>query len=128
MHIFGGEIKLQIKPIKNKQDYEAALRTVEPMFDDVPLTGTPEGDFFEVMCVLISDYENKNFPVENPDPVDAIKFRMEQLGLTVKDLEPAIGKSNRVYEVLNRKRSLTLPMIRKLNAMFGIPLRSLVGR
>uniref|UniRef100_UPI0026A74015 helix-turn-helix domain-containing protein n=1 Tax=Salmonella sp. 14 TaxID=1179812 RepID=UPI0026A74015 len=126
-HIFGDDVKLQIKPIKTKQDYEAAIRAVEPMFDEVPLADTPEGDFFEVMCVLINDYENKHFPIENPDPVDAIKFRMKQLGLTVKDLEPAIGKSNRVYEVLNRKRSLTLPMIRKLNSMFGIPLRSLVG-
>jgi HTH-type transcriptional regulator/antitoxin HigA len=64
------------------------------------------------MCVLINEYENKHFPVEAPDPIEAIKFRMEQQGLTVKDLEPAIGKSNRVYEVLNRKRNLTLPMIR----------------
>ncbi|MGN2495151.1 helix-turn-helix domain-containing protein [Citrobacter portucalensis] len=67
------------------------------------------------------------YPIETPDPVEAIKFRMEQQGLTVKDLEPAIGKSNRVYEVLNRKRNLTLPMIRKLHTMFGIPLKSLVG-
>ncbi|HBP7197178.1 TPA: transcriptional regulator [Salmonella enterica subsp. enterica serovar Infantis] len=118
---------MQIKPIKTEQDYEAALRAVEPMFDNEPAADTPEGDFFEIMCVLINEYENKHYPIEAPDPVEAIKFRMEQQGLTVKDLEPAIGKSNRVYEVLNRKRNLTLPMIRKLHTMFGIPLKSLVG-
>lgn len=118
---------MQIKPIKTEQDYEAALRAVEPMFDNEPPTDTPEGDFFEIMCVLINEYENKHFPIEAPDPIEAIKFRMEHQGLTVKDLEPAIGKSNRVYEVLNRKRNLTLPMIRKLHSMFGIPLKSLIG-
>lgn len=118
---------MQIKPFKTEQDYEAALRTVEPMFDNEPLADTPEGDVFEIMCVLIHEYENKHFPVETPDPIEAIKFRMEQQELTIKDLEPAIGKSNRVYEVLNRKRNLTLPMIRKLHSMFGIPLKSLVG-
>ncbi|EEV1146727.1 TPA: transcriptional regulator [Escherichia coli] len=118
---------MQIKPIKTEQDYEAALRAVEPMFDNEPVPDTPEGDFFEIMCVLINEYENKHYPIEAPDPVEAIKFRMEQQGLTVKDLEPAIGKSNRVYEVLNRKRNLTLPMIRKLHTMFGIPLNSLIG-
>ncbi|EHN6806657.1 transcriptional regulator [Salmonella enterica] len=118
---------MQIKPIKTEQDYESALRAVEPMFDNEPPADTPAGDFFEIMCVLISEYENKHYPIEAPDPVEAIKFRMEQQGLTVKDLEPAIGKSNRVYEVLNRKRNLTLPMIRKLHTMFGIPLKSLVG-
>lgn len=118
---------MQIKPIKTEQDYEAALLTVEPMFDNEPQADTAEGDFFEIMCVLISEYENKHYPIEAPDPVEAIKFRMEQQNLTAKDLEPAIGKLNRVYEVLNRKRTLTLPMIRKLHAQFGIPLRSLLG-
>ncbi|EBI4219255.1 TPA: type II toxin-antitoxin system HigA family antitoxin [Salmonella enterica subsp. enterica serovar Paratyphi B] len=116
-----------IKPIKNEQDYEVALRTVEPMFDNEPPADTPEGDFFEIMCVLIKEYENKHYLIDAPDPVEAIKFRMEQQGLTVKDLEPAIGKANRVYEILNRKRKLTLPMIRKLHTQFGIPLRSLLG-
>ena len=97
------------------------------MFDNEPTIDTPEGDYFEIMCILINEYENKHFPIEVPDPIEAIKFRMEQKGLTVKDLEPAIGKSNRVYEILNRKRNLTLPMIKKLHVQFGIPLRSLVG-
>ncbi|ELW2866023.1 transcriptional regulator [Salmonella enterica] len=116
-----------IKPIKTEQDYEAALRAVEPMFDNEPAADTPEGDYFEIMCVLINEYENKHYPIEAPDPIEAIKFRMEQQGLTPKDLEPAIGKLNRVYEVLNGTRSLTLPMIRRLHSQFGIPLNSLVG-
>ncbi|MCK7247702.1 helix-turn-helix domain-containing protein [Enterobacter asburiae] len=97
------------------------------MFDNKPPADTPEGDYFEIMCVLINEYENKHFSVEAPDPIEAIKFRMEQQGLTVKVLEPAIGKSNRAYEVLNPKRNLTLLMIRKIHSMFGIPLKSLVG-
>ena len=118
---------MQIKPIKTEQDYEVALRAVEPMFDNEPHADTQEGDFFEIMRVLINECENKHYPIEAPDPIEAIKFRMEHQGLTVKDLEPAIGKSNRVYEVLNRKRNLTLPMIRKLHTMFGISFNSLVG-
>lgn len=118
---------MQIKPIKTEQDYQAALRAVEPFFDQEPLADTPEGDFFEIMCVLISEYETKHYPIEPPDPVEAIKFRMEQQGLTAKDLASAIGQENRVYEILKRKRNLTLPMIRKLHAQFGIPLTSLVG-
>jgi len=119
---------MQIKLIKNEQDYEAALNAIAPMFDDEPLANTPEGDFFEVMCLLIEEYEKKHYPIDPPDPIEAIKFRMEQQGLSVGDLESAIGKSNRVYEILNRKRNLTLPMIRKLHAQFGIPLESLVGQ
>lgn len=88
---------MNIKPIRTEQDYEAALRAVEPMFDNEPEMNTPEGDFFEVMCLLIEEYEKKHYPIEPPSPIEAIKFRMEQQGLTVKDLEPAIGKSNRVY-------------------------------
>lgn len=118
---------MQIKPIRNEQDYEAALRVVSPMFDNEPEINTPEGDYFEVMCLLIEEYEKKHYPIEAPDPIEAIKFRMEQQGLTIKDLEPAIGKANRVYEVLNGKRNLTLPMIRRLHHQFGIPLESLVG-
>ena len=111
---------INVKPIRTEQDYEAALRAVEPFFDNEPAPDTPEGDFFEVMCLLIAEYEKKHYPM-------AIKFRMEQQGLTVKDLEPTIGKSNRVYEILNGTRNLTLPMIRRLHAQFGIPLESLIG-
>lgn len=118
---------MQVKLIKTEQEYQDALRAIAPLFENEPELNTPEGDFFEVMCLLIEEYEKKHYPIEAPDPVEAIKFRMDQQGLTVKDLEPAIGKANRVYEILNGKRSLTLPMIRRLHTQFGIPLRSLIG-
>lgn len=118
---------MQIKPIRTEQDYEAALRAVSPMFDNEPTPNSPEGDFFDVMCLLIEDYEKKHYPIDPPDPIEAIKFRMEQQGLTAMDLVPAIGQKNRVYEVLNGTRNLTLPMIRRLHSQFGIPLESLVG-
>ncbi|HBZ15557.1 MAG TPA: transcriptional regulator [Pantoea sp.] len=118
---------MNIKPIKTEQDYKEALRIVEPMFDNEPVLGSPESDLFEVMCLLIEHYESKHYPIAPPDPIEAIKFRMDQMGLTAKDLAPAIGRQNRVYEVLNRKRELTLPMIRNLHKQFNIPLESLVG-
>ncbi|CQD40245.1 helix-turn-helix domain-containing protein [Yersinia mollaretii] len=117
---------MNIRPIRNEEDYRAALNAVSPLFDNEPEPNTPEGDFFEVMIVLIEAYEKKHFPVDLPDPIEAIKFRMEQSGLTAKDLMPAIGRSNRVYEILNRKRSLTLPMIWKLHSLYGIPAESLI--
>ncbi|MDT4836831.1 Antitoxin HigA [compost metagenome] len=117
---------MHIRPIRTDEDYRAALKQVSALFDNEPEPGTPEGDFFEVMLTLIEAYETRHFPVDLPDPVDAIKFRMEQSGLTVADLVPAIGRPNRVYEVLNGKRSLTLPMIWKLHEMFGIPAESLI--
>lgn len=117
----------KIKPIHNEADYKAALAAVSPLFDHEPEPGSEAGDFLEVMILLIEKYEQEHYPIEAPDPVEAIKFRMEQMGLTAKDLVPAIGRSNRVYEVLNNKRALTLPMIRNLHKMFNIPLASLVG-
>ena len=112
---------MNIRPIRNEQDYKAALKEAALLFENPPEPNTPEGDQFEVMLTLIESYESKHFPVELPDPVEAIKFRMEQSGLTVRDLTAAIGHPNRVYEVLNRKRNLTLPMIRRLHSLFGIP-------
>ena len=117
----------KIKPIHNEADYEAALAAVSPLFDNQPEPGSEVGDFLEVMILLIEKYEQEHYPIEAPDPVEAIKFRMEQMGLTAKDLVPAIGRPNRVYEVLNHKRALTLPMIRNLHKMFNIPLASLIG-
>ncbi len=118
---------MDIQPIRTEADYRAALRALSAYFDDEPMPGTADGDRFEIMLTLVEAYESKHFPVGLPDPVEAIKFRMEQSGLAPKDLEPAIGKRNRVYEVLNRKRPLTLSMIRKLHRDFGIPAGSLVG-
>jgi len=117
---------MNIRPIRTDDEYRAALKEIAPLFENEPEPGTAEGDAFEVMITLIEAYEAKNFPVELPDPIEAIKFRMEQSGLTAADLVPAIGKTNRVYEVLNRKRSLTLPMIWKLHNLFGIPAESLI--
>ena len=117
---------MNIRPIHTDQDYRAALKNVSPFFDDEPTPGTPEGDYFDVMVTLIEAYEAKHFPVDLPNPIEAIKFRMEQSGLSVADLVPAIGRTNRVYEVLNGKRALTLPMIWKLHQLFGIPAQSLI--
>ncbi|MGR3807060.1 helix-turn-helix domain-containing protein [Pasteurella testudinis] len=118
---------MNIKPIKTEDDYRGALKIVSPYFDDEPEWGTPEGDFLEVMLLLIEAYEAKHYPIDPPDPIEAIKFRMEQQGLTAKDLVPAIGQLNRVYEVLNKKRKLTLTMIRKLHKQFGFPLENLIA-
>ncbi|MCP5274992.1 MAG: transcriptional regulator [Burkholderiales bacterium] len=115
---------MEIKPIKTDSDYRSALKEVESLMSAEP--NTPEGEKLDVLVTLIEAYEHKHFPLDLPDPVEAIKFEMEQKGLTVKDLEPMIGKSNRVYEVLNRKRSLTLTMIRKLHRELGIPAESLI--
>lgn len=117
---------MNIRPIHTDQDYRAALKSVSPLFDNEPQPGTPEGDYFDVMITLIEVYEAKQFPLDLPNPIEAIKFRMEQSGLSAADLAPAIGRTNRVYEVLNGKRALTLPMIWKLHQLFGIPAESLI--
>jgi HTH-type transcriptional regulator/antitoxin HigA len=115
---------MDIKPIKNEADYRAALQEVEQLMLTQP--DTAEGEKLDVMVTLIEAYEAKHFPMDLPDPVEAIKFEMERQGLTVKDLEPMIGKSNRVYEILNYKRSLTLKMIWRLHQGLGIPAESLI--
>ncbi|WP_273829786.1 type II toxin-antitoxin system HigA family antitoxin [Pseudomonas chlororaphis subsp. aureofaciens] len=117
---------MQIRPIHTDQDYRAALKQVSALFDNEPEPGTAEGDYFDVMVTLIEAYEAKHFPIDLPNPIVAIKFRMEQSGLSAADLAPAIGRTNRVYEVLNGKRALTLPMIWKLHQLFGIPAESLI--
>ena len=117
---------MNIKPIRSEQDHKAALVEISKLMETDPDIGTPKGDRLDVLVTLVQAYEAQHFPMELPDPVEAIKFRMEQQGLRPKDLEPMIGKSNRVYEVLNRKRSLTIGMIRKLHAGLGIPAQSLI--
>ena len=117
---------MEIRPIKTEEDYKAALREVSAFFDNEPVPGSAEGDRFEVLVTLVEAYEAKHYPIELPDPVEAIRFRMEQAGLSPKDLVPAIGRINRVYEILNRKRPLTLNMIWKLHDKFGIPAESLI--
>ena len=115
---------MNIKPIRTDADYRVTLKEVEALMMAEP--NTPEGEKLDVLVTLIEAYERKHFPLDLPDPVEAIKFEMEQKGLTIKDLEPMIGKSNRVYEVLNRKRALTLRMIQKLHQELGIPAESLI--
>ncbi|WP_130618292.1 helix-turn-helix domain-containing protein [Dyella amyloliquefaciens] len=116
-----------IRPIRSKKDYEDALREVSAYFDNEPEPGSAEGDRFEILTLVIESYEAKHFTIEAADPIEAIKFRMEQQGLTPKDLVPSIGKPNRVYEVLNRKRGLTMEMVRNLHKNLDIPLESLIG-
>ena len=118
---------MELKPIHTNEEYEAALAVVEPYFDQEPATGSTEADHFEIMVMRIVAYEAKHYAVLPPDPIEAIKFRMEQAGLGIKDLEPMIGRPNRVYEILNYKRPLTLPMIRRLHRELGIPAESLIG-
>jgi HTH-type transcriptional regulator/antitoxin HigA len=118
---------MNIRPIRTKKDYKTALRELSAYFDNEPEPGSDEGDRFEILATLVEAYEARHFPIEAPDPVEAIRFRMEQGGLTVKDLVPSIGRPNRVYEVLSGKRSLTIEMIRSLHRNLGIPAESLIG-
>ncbi len=117
---------MDIHPIRTEDDYRATMREISVFFDNEPEPDTPEGDRFDILLTLAEAYEAKHFPVDLPDPVEAIKFRMEQGGLTPKDLEPMIGRMNRVYEILNRKRPLTLAMIWRLHEGLGIPAESLI--
>jgi HTH-type transcriptional regulator / antitoxin HigA len=118
---------MDIRPIRTKTDYKAALKTISVLMESDPAPRTPEGERLDVLVTLVQTYEAKHYPIGAPDAVDAIKFRMDQSGLSIKALEPMIGKSNRVYEVLNRKRPLTLAMIRRLHAGLGIPAESLIA-
>lgn len=120
---------LTLQPIRSENDYRAALKRVEQFFDAAqePDPDSEEGAFFEALMTLVEAYERKHYPISPPDPIEAIKFRMDQNGISVKDLEPLIGKSNRVYEVLNRKRPLTLAMIRRLHSALGIPAEVLIA-
>jgi HTH-type transcriptional regulator/antitoxin HigA len=115
---------MDIRPIKTDEDYRATLREIESLMSAA--AGSPEGERLDILVTLVSAYEQQHFPLDLPDPVEAIKFVMDQRGLTVKDLEPLIGRSNRVYEVLSHKRPLTLKMIWKLHKELGIPAESLI--
>lgn len=117
---------MDIKPIHSRADYKAALKAVSSLVDSDPELGTPDGDRLDILATLVQAYEARHFPMDLPDPVEAIKFRMEQQGLRPKDLEPMIGRRSRVYEVLNRKRALTLPMVWRLHMGLGIPAESLI--
>ena len=117
---------MDIHPIHTEADYQAALKEISALMELDPDMDTPEGDRLDVLATLVQAYEAKHYPIALPDPIEAIKFRMEQGGLTPKDLVPAIGRLNRVYEILARKRPLTLNMIWRLHEKFGIPAESLI--
>jgi HTH-type transcriptional regulator / antitoxin HigA len=116
---------MMAKLIKTRQEYRAALQRVEEIMDARP--GTTEGDELELLAAIIEIYEEKHAPVPPPDPIEAIRFRMEQDQLRPQDLVPLLGSRSRVSEVLNRKRSLTLTMIRRLHQSLGIPAEVLLG-
>jgi HTH-type transcriptional regulator/antitoxin HigA len=113
-----------ISPIHSEADYNRALERLESIFD--AKKGTVEGDELEILSILIDKYEKERFPIDLPDPVEAIKFRMEQMGLKQKDLAELIGFKSRVSEILNRKRKLTLGMVRKLSKVLQIPTDVLI--
>lgn len=115
---------MNLKPIKSEQDYEAALERLELIFDALP--GTEESDELEILGMLIEKYEKEHFPIELPDPIEAIKFRMEQMGYTQNDLAEIIGLKSRASEILNKKRKLSLEMIRKLTKKLNIPSEVLI--
>jgi HTH-type transcriptional regulator / antitoxin HigA len=113
-----------MKPIKTNKDYKLALARLESIFD--AKRGTPEGDELEVLGILLANYEEEHFPIGFPDPIEALKFRMEQLGYSQNDLAQVVGLKSRASEILSRKRKLTLEMIRKLHESLGIPTDVLI--
>ncbi|MCI0438880.1 MAG: transcriptional regulator [Chloroflexi bacterium] len=115
---------MEIRPIKTDMDYQEALAEIERLFDAPP--GTPEGDSLEVWTTLVEAYEERQYPIEAPDPIEAILYYMESRGLSRRDLEPFIGSRARVAEVLNRKRPLSLEMIRRLHAGLSIAADTLI--
>lgn len=117
-----------LHPIRTQADYRSALQLVARYFDSEPEPDSNAGAHFEALMTLIEAYEAKHYPIAPPDPIEAIKFCMEQQGLKPKDLQPMIGGLNRVYEILNRKRPLTLPMIWRLHTGLGIAAETLIRR
>jgi HTH-type transcriptional regulator/antitoxin HigA len=115
---------MEIKPIRTERDYERALREVELLMDAKP--GTAQDDRLDVLATLVDAYESKHFPIDPPDPIEAIRFRLEQQGLDTRALVGVIGGRSRVHEVMNGKRALSLEMIRRLHERFGIPAEVLI--
>ena len=117
---------MKIKVIKTEKDYQDALKRMEEIFDAEE--NTPEGDEAEILSILIEKYEDEHYPIEAPDPIEAIKFRMEQMNMRKKDLAEVIGYRSRVSEIFSRKRKLTLDMIRNLHNKFRVPYESLLSK
>ncbi|NCB54211.1 MAG: hypothetical protein EOM49_04615 [Epsilonproteobacteria bacterium] len=119
---------MNIQPVKTEMDYENALKRVDVLMEMNPEVGTPQSDELEILALLIEKYEEKNWAIATPDPIEAIKYRMEELGLKQKDLVPMIGSKSKVSEVLNRKIGLSLSMIAQISAKLRIPLEVLVPK
>lgn len=115
---------MEIKPIKTKKDYQQALSRLEEIFDAKP--NSKEGDEFEILSMLLDKYEERKFPIDLPDPIEAIKFRMEQMNMKQKDLAEIIGLKSRVSEILNKKRKLSIDMIRNISSKLSIPAEVLI--
>ncbi len=115
---------MELRPIRTNADYRAALKTISSLLEAPE--GSREAGMLEVLSVLVEAYEEEHHPIPPPDPIEAIKFRMDQMGLTRRDLEPYLGSRARVSEVLNRKRPLSVEMIRRLNTGLGIPAEILI--
>jgi len=118
--------RMEIRPIRNEAEYNAALKDIERYFEHEPEPGTLEADRFDFLALVIEDYEDKHWPIETPDPVEAIKFKMEQKGFERADLVGLIGSRSRASEILNRRRHLTIDLIWKLSRKWGIPAESLI--
>jgi HTH-type transcriptional regulator / antitoxin HigA len=118
---------MDIHPIRTQADYTAALAAISLLVDADPASDTIEGDALDILTILVERYEAEHFPLPSPSPIEAIKFRMEQSGLSVADMQPYIGNANRVYEVLAGKRALSLAMIRRLHEGLHIPANILIG-
>lgn len=115
---------MEMSIIKNEKDYEGALKEIENLMN--AKANSKESEKLELLALLVENYENIHYKIDSPGPIEAIKFRMEQMGITKKDLEPSIGSRARVSEILNNKRNLTLPMIRKLHKALNIPAEILI--
>ena len=117
---------MDIRPLHSEADYDAALEKIAEFFEEEPKPGTPKADQFDLLALVIADYEAKHWPIDPPDPIEAIQFRMDQQGYSQKDLAQLLGSRSRASEVLSRKRPLTMEMAWKLNREWGIPAESLI--
>ena len=117
---------MDIRPLRSEADYNAALSDIEQYFEAEPQPGTPEADRFDLLALVIADYEAKHWAIDPPDPVEAIKYRMEQAGYRQRDLAALLGSRSRASEILSRKRPLTLEMAWRLNREWGIPAEALL--
>jgi HTH-type transcriptional regulator/antitoxin HigA len=118
---------MKLRLIKTEKEYEAALKEIEPYFDEEPKAGSEAADRFDMLALLIEDYERRQWPIKPADPIDVIEFKMQSAGLSQSDLAELLGSRARASEILRRKRHLSLPMIRKLVAEWHLPAETLIG-